>query len=265
MTLRPFPLILVLIGAISLGAYGVIMQYKNQPDVVFEFPDNMPSLAVTGSGSSSSQTTSASGSISSSPDPRSPVSGLPSSVLIKVPFASQAPLLNWDALHEEACEEASLILVDRYLKKQTISPEEMEAEIQKLVAWETDQGYGYDVTIDELKRIAADFYQLKGTVITEVTVERMKKELAAGHPIIIPAAGQTLGNPYFSGDGPPYHMLVVIGYNSSQFITNDVGTRRGKEYKYDYQTLLNAIHDWNGSTQTITTGRKAMMVLTTQS
>ena len=40
-------------------------------------------------------------------------------------------------------------------------------------------------------------------------------------------------------------MLVVRGYTDDKFITNDVGTRKGENYQYDYDVLMNSIHDWN--------------------
>lgn len=259
--MRPFPAILAGIIIVSIGTYIAIVKYQ-EPAVTFPLENSSSGMSQ---GFHSSITsvplvTSAT-SIASSSDPGSPITDLPPSVRIQVPFASQAPLQNWDALHEESCEEASLILVEHYLRGAGISPQQMEDAIQKLIAWETDHGYKYDVDIEELKTIAKDFYNLDGRIVTDVTVESLKKELAAGHPVIIPAAGQTLGNPYFSGDGPPYHMLVVTGYDSRNFITNDVGTRRGEGYKYNYDVLINAIHDWNGSTATILSGRKAMLVI----
>lgn len=191
----------------------------------------------------------------------SSASSLPASVKIDVPFESQAPLQNWDALHEEACEEASLILVQRYLTGQMISPQQMDDEIHKLVNWETANGYAQDVTVSQLKDIAHGIYGLHGTIITDITADSIKRQIASGNPVIIPAAGQMLGNPYFTGQGPPYHMLVVIGYDDTSFITNDVGTRRGANYRYSYSTLLNAVHDWTGSNATIESGRRAMLVL----
>lgn len=181
---------------------------------------------------------------------------------IDVPFQSQAPLQNWDALHEEACEEASLILVQRYLTGQTTSPQQMEDEIQKLVAWETSHGYAQDVTASQLKDIAHGVYGLHGSILTHTTADSIKRQIAVGNPVIIPAAGQMLGNPYFSGQGPPYHMLVIIGYDDSSFITDDVGTKHGANYRYSYSTIENAIHDWTGSNATIQSGRKAILVLT---
>ncbi len=259
--MRPFPVILAGIVIVSIGAYAAIA-INQEPSVVFPLAGNDSSVAQTSSvtsrlSSAVTQNTSSEAAVASQPTDEE----LPPSVRIQVPFASQAPLQNWDALHQEACEEASLILVKYYLEGKTISPQTMEDEIQKLVAWETDNGYKIDVDVEELKTIAKDLYGLDGRIVTDVSVQSLKRELAAGHPVIIPAAGQTLGNPYFSGDGPPYHMLVVIGYDSRNFITNDVGTRRGEGYKYDYDTLINAIHDWNGSTDTILSGRKAMLVL----
>ena len=47
-----------------------------------------------------------------------------------------------------------------------------------------------------------------------------------GVPVLLPAAGRLLRNPYFSGQGPLYHMLVVKGYTrDGKIITDDPGTR----------------------------------------
>ncbi|KKR45570.1 MAG: hypothetical protein UT82_C0026G0013, partial [Parcubacteria group bacterium GW2011_GWB1_40_14] len=92
------------------------------------------------------------------------------------------------------------------------------------------------------------------------TVDTIKRELAAGNPIIVPAAGRELGNPYFTSPGPLYHMLVIRGYTSDdKFITNDPGTRRGEEYTYKFDILMNAIHDWNGGD--VINGKKVIIVL----
>jgi uncharacterized protein YvpB len=192
----------------------------------------------------------------------SSASSVPTSVLINVPFQTQAPLENWDAVHEQACEEASLALVHDYLNGQTVTPQQMEEQISTIISYESEHGYAQDVTVEQLREIAAALFGLRGTVMTDVTTDSIKKELAAGHPVIIPAAGRMLHNPYFSGEGPWYHMLVVIGYDDANFITNDVGTKRGAQYKYPYDTLITAIHDWTGADDMIATGPKRALVLT---
>ncbi len=56
-------------------------------------------------------------------------------------------------------------------------------------------------------------------------------------------------------------MIVVIGYDDTSFITNDVGTKRGAQYHYPYSTLIDAIHDWTGTDDMIASGPKRILVL----
>lgn len=171
---------------------------------------------------------------------------VPAQLQWPVLFASQAPLANWDALHEEACEEASMIMVVKYFRKLPLDKNIMEDEIQRLIKWETDNGYGVDLNAAEITKVMADYFNFKNVKASrQVNVDQMKYELAKGNLIIIPAAGRDLHNPNFKAPGPIYHMLVVKGYNATQFITNDPGTRKGNGYRYDYATIIGAIHDWN--------------------
>ena len=56
-------------------------------------------------------------------------------------------------------------------------------------------------------------------------------------------------------------MLVVRGFTSDgKFITNDPGTYRGEGYQYDFDTVMNAIHDWNGGEE-ITQGKKVALIV----
>jgi hypothetical protein len=185
---------------------------------------------------------------------------LPENFSIKVPFTTQAPLANWDNAHEEACEEASLIMVHHFIDKTTIiSKESAEAEIQDLLTYETENSYTVDVTVKELSQIAKDYYSLsRGRIETNPTIEKIKTEIAANRPIIIPAAGKMLGNPNFQNGGPNYHMLVITGYEGDEFIVNDPGTRKGENYRYKQDILFAAIHDWNSTD--ITEGQKAYLV-----
>ena len=87
-----------------------------------------------------------------------------------------------------------------------------------------------------------------------IAVNNDPSKIAISNPIIIPAAGRDLHNPFFSGAGPFYHMLVVIGYSDNGFITNDPGTKQGEQYWYSSDVLLNALHDWIGVKELIATG-----------
>lgn len=188
---------------------------------------------------------------------------LPAKVLLEVPFTAQAPFAEWDALHEEACEEASIIMVKYFLEKKKLTPETAEQEIQKMVEFEK-KNYGHfeDSDAREIVRLAEDFYGIKNLkVVYDFSKEDMKKYLAAGRPIIVPVAGRLLGNPNFTQPGPLYHALVLVGYKGNDFIANDPGTRKGKGYAYDADVLYNAIHDFPGRKEDIETGKKAMIVV----
>lgn len=170
---------------------------------------------------------------------------VPSKIELRVTFASQAPFANWDELHQEACEEASMIVAAKYFLRQPLDEKIMEEEIQKLVKWEEENGYQVDLTAAEAVAVLEKYFGLRARVEKEVTVDRIKYELSLGNLIIAPAAGRQLGNPYFRAPGPIYHMLVIKGYDSDEFITNDVGTKRGDGFKYKYNQLISAIHDWD--------------------
>lgn len=181
------------------------------------------------------------------PTPPVPKPVTPKLIHLLVPFATQAPLVNWDELHNEACEEASILMAQAYVQGTKISPPQaMEDKILDLVAWEESQGYSVDTTAQETVAIATKRLGLVARTSTKVSVEGIRAELERGNLVIIPAAGRRLGNPNFKRPGPLYHMLVVRGHDpaSDEFITNDPGTRKGENYRYRTSVMLNAVHDW---------------------
>lgn len=172
---------------------------------------------------------------------------LPTEINLDVPFTSQAPHSNWDLPYQEACEEASAITVHYYYQSKTFTKDIADQEIKDLVAWEEENiGFYKDTTAAETAQFMKDYWGYeKVELIYDPTIEDIKTQIAAGRPVIIPAAGRELGNPNFTSPGPLYHMLVVRGYTEDKFITNDVGTRNGENYQYDYDVLMNSIRDWN--------------------
>lgn len=187
---------------------------------------------------------------------------LPRSVDLAVPFTSQAPHANWAQPWQDACEEASALMVHAFFAKQTFTKDSANAELLKIVDWEnTTFGDYKHTTAEQTAQMLREYFsEKKVRVVTNPTVTDLKNELAAGHPIIIPAAGRMLGNKNFTGAGPLYHMLVLRGYDwHGNFITNDPGTRRGQGFKYKEKILMNAIHDWHD--ENIAKGAKVVIVV----
>lgn len=188
---------------------------------------------------------------------------IPVKTFVNVPFTSQAPYGVWDEYHEEACEEASLMMAIFYLQGKEFTKKSAEEEIQKLIKFQKENYGDYkDSNAEEIVELAADFYGVKNLkVIYDFDKNEIKEELAKGNPIIIPAAGRKLGNPFYTAPGPLYHNLVLVGYEGDQIITNDPGTKRGQGYKYNINTLYEAIHDFPGSKESIAKGKKAMIII----
>lgn len=195
--------------------------------------------------------------------PRTNESPLPAEVNLNIPFTSQAPHKNWELPYKEFCEEASVLMAHHYLQgKDIVSPDYADAEMLKIKAFE-EQRFGYyeDTTVEETAVILREYFQLnKIEVVPDPRVEDIKKALAEGKAVIVPAAGRLLPNPYFRSPGPLYHMLVIKGYTKDgKFITNDPGTRRGADFLYEPEDLMRAIHDWNGGA--VLEGQKVMIIV----
>lgn len=175
-------------------------------------------------------------------------SDIPGAYNLAVPFTSQAPHANWDLPYQEACEEASVLMVARYFDGESgvIDPDDADAALLRLVEFQLDMFGDYlDTTAEETRQMLDGYFNLQAYVVESPSVAQIKSEIAAGRPVIVPAAGQQLGNPFFSGAGPLYHMLVIKGYTDDQFITNDPGTKRGNNYAYDIDVIMSAMGDWN--------------------
>lgn len=187
-------------------------------------------------------------------------SAIPVEFNLDVPFTTQAPHADWKLPYKEACEEASAITVHYFFQNDTFTVETADKEILDLVAWEeANLGFYKDTTAEETAQFMKDYWGYQRVdVLYNPTVNDIKTHIAAGRPVIVPAAGQQLGNPNFTEPGPLYHMFVVRGYTADTFITNDVGTKNGENYVYDIEVVMDAMHDWNDGD--VTNGKKVVVV-----
>lgn len=197
-------------------------------------------------------------------EPSQPHEGIPESFNLAVPFTSQAPHANWDLPYQEACEEASVLMAVSFFNRHGVdlsTADSADREILSLVDFQTDRyGFYLDTTAQETVRFGSAMYEhLEWGVIDNPTIDQIKAEIASGSLVLVPAAGRELGNPFFSGEGPLYHMLVIRGYTKEKFITNDPGTRRGEEYVYDQEVIMSAMGDWNNGDPA--TGAKRVIVV----
>jgi hypothetical protein len=250
--------VLIVAAAAAWFARGIIrttvVEYRKTP-VPSEQPRPTPTPSVAGSETPT-------------PTPR-PESG----VNLAVPFYAQAPDGDWSLPWQEACEEASAILVDAFWQDDPLSVDEMKARILALVMWQTERfGYYEHTTAADTAIVLKEVMGYERVDVQyDADVDDIIAHVRAGRPVIVPLAGRLLGNPHYTAPGPVYHMLVVKGVtDDGKLITNDVGTRHGKNYVYDPAVFQNAMHDvpQSGATwpegvdpaEYIKTGRPAIIV-----
>ncbi len=171
---------------------------------------------------------------------------IPANLNLKAAFFSQAPYGNWDYPWQEACEEASILIVaNEYLHKNWDTTQFNE-EILKLVAWQNKQFGDYQhTTMAQTAEMLEANFGLKSVIHENPTFEDMKRILAEGHFIVLPLAGRELGNPFYSNGGPNYHAVTLKGYkDNGKLIVHDVGTKRGEDYVYSWPVIEYALHDY---------------------
>jgi hypothetical protein len=171
-----------------------------------------------------------------------------SSLNIDIPFYTQAPHSDWDYPWQEACEEASVLLVANAFNNLQLGLEAYNTELLRLVDWEMETFGAYEhTTVEQTTQMMTDNYELETLVHEDPSFSDIQSILDSGNLIIAPFAGKLLGNPNFQNGGPNYHMLVIKGYDSEkmQIVTHDVGTRNGENYVYNWDTIELSLHDWH--------------------
>jgi hypothetical protein len=186
-------------------------------------------------------------------------------VNLSVPFTIQAPDGQWIEPWEEGCEEAALLMADAFMRGSTaeIMPvAETKSKIQQMVDWQVERlGSHRDIGADEMAMVAREYLGYKAVRVKHnATLEDIRNELRQGRPVIVPAAGRLLNNPYFTPPGPIYHVFIITGFDGDQFIVNENGTRQGRSYTYSSTVLESALHDYRAG-EPIVTGDMAYLVL----
>lgn len=186
------------------------------------------------------------------------------SINLNVPFTSQAPTANWEQPFQDACEEASILMVDYYLQGKSIpAPDKVEDILVSMIDWQDVHLDGdIDMSIEDLSYLAENLLAYANyEIVEDLTVDKIKLYLDKGLPVIVPANGKTLANPNFRNGGPIYHMLVIKGYKDGYFITNDPGTRNGHNFVYTYENMMLSIADWDEQKHQVNPDAKVGLVL----
>lgn len=188
---------------------------------------------------------------------------LPASLLLPVPFTTQAPDGKW--LGNENCEEASAVMANAYLTGDTenlLPAGRAIAEISALKKWEqANFGHSANTGSSQTAEMIRANYRLQTTEIKNYTESALKKALAENQVILLMIDASKLGNPTYQNSGRIYHVVVVRGYNQQGFILNDPGTEKGENIVYPFNILDQAAADWNQATKTLEPKQKLALAV----
>lgn len=180
---------------------------------------------------------------------------------LTVPFTPQAPEGNWRQPWQDTCEETSIVMVNNFYQGNTTKKKDKDKAkkeiLQILKIKENKWGKSLDESAAKVADIINNFLPWEARVIENPTLDQMKAEIDANRPVILPAYGKALKNPYFRSGGPVYHMLVISGYDEEkqEFIVQEPGTRFGLDFRYSFATIMDAAHDFTTRAK-VSTGKK---------
>jgi hypothetical protein len=234
---------LALVAAVGIGAGIYFAFFGAGPSISYVTPALVP-IDITGTAPTDQPVT------------------IPAAVILPVPFTDQAPLGNW-AAKQHTCEEASIVMVDRYLRGDhsgaQIDSRTADAAINQITPWKPAQ----DLTTLQIGQLAQKYL---GWAYKVLPADRqdMKTQLALGRPLIVGVRTHGLGNPTYPGYSSHYeqpgwsvsHYLVVVGYDTTDhYILNDPGLTRGHGYHITYDQLMHAIDDLDQAYPSLNMGR----------
>lgn len=170
-------------------------------------------------------------------------------VRLEVPYVSQVPQGSWVLPWSQACEEASIAMVQYFYEgKKAPTVAEGKAFMERQIAWEdTELKKNQDTDAEETARIIEENADFDVSIEREPDVEGIKDELRKGRPVIALVDMYQLYGEKSSGDS--FHVLVINGFDDEHkaFFVQDPAREQAKSYSYE--RMIGALHDYNPKTK----------------
>ncbi|MFA6476453.1 MAG: C39 family peptidase [Candidatus Paceibacterota bacterium] len=176
--------------------------------------------------------------------------------ILPVPYTNEMPEGIEKRPWVNACEEASIVMIDKFYQGETTISTSTAVGTMKVLFAIQDKLYGSnDNSSAEHTAYLINNYESYRAVIKEnPTLEEIKNELRNNHPVLSFHYGFDLKNKNipFASTGSSYHAMVIVGYDDDKqgFLTHDPGdTIEGAGHLYDYQLFMNSLHDYDEKTK----------------
>jgi len=172
-------------------------------------------------------------------------------IKLKIPFAVEVPDGKWIDPWKNACEEATITMIDQYYQgKNKLTNAEAKKLMLPIFTLENELfGFNKDTNAEETMQFINKFLSFTATIKENPTLDEIKNELMVKRPVISMHYGFELNNPAlrFRQDGSSYHMMVISGFDDAkkEFIVQDSGNPKGLDFRYKYDTILKTLHDFD--------------------
>lgn len=165
-----------------------------------------------------------------------------------VPYVSQVPTGDWVRPWDQACEEASITMIEGFYQQKTAIPvAESKERMQAMIDWENNAfGKNDDTNAEETAKIIEALSSFDTEVVREPSLEAIQAQIDAQQPVIFFVNMFQLYQETPGKDS--FHVGVIVGYDEEkqEFIINDPARERRR---YSYQTMMNALHDYNANSK----------------
>ncbi len=178
-------------------------------------------------------------------------------VKLSVPYTSEIPDGTWTKPWNNACEEASIVMVEQYYignHATRLSRTEAKKLMWPLFGiqdklWKSSA----DTSATRTARLINENSGFSAHIVDNPTITDIEKEIRAGRPVISFHYGYDLKNPNipWRRGGSSYHVMPITGYDNikKEFIVDDPGNHAtGLDYRYKYATIMGSLHDFDHKT-----------------
>lgn len=176
----------------------------------------------------------------------------PRRVNLPVAYVSEAPDNIWEGPWRNACEEASIAMVEKYYAGDMFVSVPEAKELMQALFDIQGLWYGSDANSDAMRIVEMidEHATFKARIQRHPTLDEIKNEIDNGRPVIALHRGFDLENDNipFNPARSSYHTTVVKGYDDDQmhFIVNDPGDdKEGVDHEYDYDVFMSSLHDFS--------------------
>ena len=177
-------------------------------------------------------------------------------VKIPAPYTSEIPTGTWAPPWNNACEEATIVMVNDYYFGYETLPKKIAADNMNPLFKIENKIFGGNANTDasQTAQLINDYTDSTAVIKENPTIDEIKNELRQNRPVITFHYAKNIVNVnyHWRAGGSYYHVMTLVGFddNTKEFFVHDSGDPvTGAFHRYGYDVIMNSLHDYNHKTR----------------